>query len=105
MINSTKSIINFLDNTKELPTILSGDLNIHDKSEAVNLFSKKLNFVNPGLKNTLTSKFHPVFKNDPKAEGYAVDYVFQKGFQVLNWNCPDVEISDHLPVVAELELI
>ncbi|MEI6728488.1 MAG: endonuclease/exonuclease/phosphatase family protein [bacterium] len=105
MLNSTKTIINFLDNTKVLPTILTGDLNIHDKSETVNLFSKKLNLVNPGLKNTLTSKFHPVFKNNPRAEGYAVDYIFQKGFQVLNWSCPDVAISDHLPVVAEVDII
>jgi endonuclease/exonuclease/phosphatase family metal-dependent hydrolase len=105
MINSTKSIINFLNNTKELPTILTGDLNIHDKSRTIKLFSEKLKLANPGLKNTLTTTFHPVFKDNPKAEGYALDYIFQTGFEVLNWRCPEVAISDHLPVIAEVELV
>lgn len=105
MINQTKSIVNFLANTKSLPTIFTGDLNIHSKSHSIELLSNELDLVNPGLINTLSTKYHPVFHLHPESKGRAVDYIFQKGFQVLKWDCLDVAISDHLPVVAELELI
>jgi endonuclease/exonuclease/phosphatase family metal-dependent hydrolase len=105
MINQTKSIVSFLENAKPLPTIFTGDLNIHSKSHSIELLSQSLGLVNPNLINTLTPKYHPIFQFHPDSEGRAVDYIFQKGFNVSKWDCLDVAISDHLPVVAELDII
>jgi len=104
IIDQTKSVINFLDNVKPLPTIFTGDLNIHDKSYSISLLKDKLDLVNPGLVNTLNPEIHPLFKNKPDNKGLAVDYIFSTGFTTKSCACPVIAISDHLPVIAELEL-
>jgi endonuclease/exonuclease/phosphatase family metal-dependent hydrolase len=104
IIDQTKSVINFLDNAKPLPTIFTGDLNIHDKSYSISLLKNKLDLVNPGLVNTLNPEIHPLFKNEPDNKGLAVDYIFSTGFTTKSCTCPVITISDHLPVIAELEL-
>jgi endonuclease/exonuclease/phosphatase family metal-dependent hydrolase len=104
MLNQTQSILDYLKYTKNIPTIFSGDLNIHPKSASVAKLSQNLKLVNVDGKNTLNPLVHPAFKNNfPK--GVNVDYIFQKGFEVINYQVPEITVSDHLPVVAELELV
>ena len=103
MINQTRSVLDYLNNVKDVPTIFSGDLNIHPKSSSVVKLSEKLDLVNKGVVNTLNKEIHPLFKNEV-SKGLAVDYIFQKGFEVVDWSVPEITVSDHLPVIAELEI-
>jgi endonuclease/exonuclease/phosphatase (EEP) superfamily protein YafD len=47
-------------------------------------------------------RYHPGAKEDLKA-GVKIDYIFKKGFSVKKVSTPDIDVSDHLPVVAVLE--
>lgn len=103
MLNQTQSILDYLKYAKNLPTIFSGDLNIHPKSASVAKISQNLELVNIEGENTLNPQVHPVFKKNSTA-GWKVDYIFQKGFEIISYQIPEITVSDHLPVVAELEL-
>jgi endonuclease/exonuclease/phosphatase family metal-dependent hydrolase len=107
MIQEAEAVGRFIDNTKEMPTIFTGDLNIHQKASCIENLKSKLTLVNEGSINSLTPSIHQIFwpeyiARDPSLkDGLSVDYVFQKGVKILNWTIPDVAISDHLPVVVE----
>lgn len=106
MINQTRSVINYLENVKPLPTIFSGDLNIHDKSSSIAMLSKHLGMVNSDIKNTLNPTVHPIFNSrSDSPNGIKVDYIFEKGFEVIKCVSPTVNISDHLPVIAEMDIL
>ncbi len=102
MIQQTRSLLSFLKNTKSLPTIFTGDLNIHPDSASIKMLTEELVLVNKNNSNTLNPNVHGVFKRLP--EGLNVDYIFQKGFEVSKWSVPNISVSDHLPIIAELEI-
>jgi endonuclease/exonuclease/phosphatase family metal-dependent hydrolase len=110
MIQESGAVCNFIENCKDLPTIFTGDLNIHQKASCVENLKSKLNLVNEGSINSLTPSIHQIFwpeyiARDPSLkDGLSVDYVFQKGIKILNWTIPEVAISDHLPIVVDFEL-
>jgi len=101
IIRQTKELLYFIDSVREMPTVFTGDLNISETSRSIEMLGKKLEPASKIIKNTLNPKVHGVFKNEPN--GLKVDHVFQKGFSVVSCTSPEVNISDHLPVVAELE--
>jgi|694.fasta_scaffold16772_7 endonuclease/exonuclease/phosphatase family metal-dependent hydrolase len=103
-LNQTESVLNYLKYTKNLPTIFSGDLNIHPKSASVEMLSQNLKMLNSGEQNTLNPLVHPIFKNS-QSKGLKVDYIFQNGFEVVDYKVPDITVSDHLPLIAELEML
>ena len=103
-IQQAKSVVNFLSNVKKLPTIFSGDLNIHDQSASVAQLSSVLEMVNKDTKNSLNKEIHPVFKYTDVTD-LRVDYIFQDGFKVMDYSVPDITVSDHLPIIANLEII
>ncbi|MEM1312486.1 MAG: endonuclease/exonuclease/phosphatase family protein [Patescibacteria group bacterium] len=104
-IQQTRTLLNFLNNVKDIPVIFAGDLNIHDKSASVALLSQHLDLVNKDTSNSLNKVVHPIFSNIPDLQGLRVDYIFQKGFRCKTYHVPEITVSDHLPVVAELDLI
>jgi endonuclease/exonuclease/phosphatase family metal-dependent hydrolase len=104
MINHARAINNFLDRTKPYPTIFTGDCNLSENFYSIKLIEQKLQMVNKASQNSLCPSLHPVFKND-LPQGLKVDYIFQKGFEVIATSTPVIAISDHLPVIAELELL
>lgn len=82
--------------------VLAGDFNLQPYTKTVVGIEKYLKNV---FKNELTSTFNMKRK---KNIGYAtavVDMMFvSPGMQVGEHMCPQVDISDHLPLVAELEI-
>lgn len=98
------SICEFIKNNRDMPTIFSGDLNIHEQSYSINNIESVLEMVTKSQQNSLNPKIHPAFKNN-LPNGMKVDYIFQKGFKTIDVDHPLVSISDHLPVIAKLELM
>lgn len=103
-VTHARSLREFVVNSKDLPTILSGDFNIFPESYSMQILEQVLTMVNKGSPNTLNPKIHPAILNGDLPNGVTVDYIFQKGFSVQTWKIPEVTVSDHLPIVAELEL-
>src|SRR3989344_468874 len=84
------------------PFILGGDLNNIPESKTVGLISSVANNLMTGsqVEQTTHSKIHKIA---PK--GYLVDYIFTSPhFKLKSLRVPEVLVSDHLPVVAEIEL-
>jgi endonuclease/exonuclease/phosphatase family metal-dependent hydrolase len=110
MIQEAQAVCDFIDNTKDMSTFFTGDLNIHQQAGCIELLKSKLNLVNQDSINTLTPSNHQIFL--PKYQeldsslknGLSVDYVFHKGIQINKFEIPDVAVSDHLPIVVEFEL-
>jgi endonuclease/exonuclease/phosphatase family metal-dependent hydrolase len=82
--------------------ILGGDFNLTDKSESYQKLTQACVDDRPkALENTLNSRLHRI-----PGIRLPVDFVFHKGegLKVLNSRVPDVDISDHLPVIVDYEL-
>lgn len=103
ILRHARQVVDFIENIKPLPTIFSGDLNIHGQSNSVKLIETKMQRVSKDIINTMNPNLgSKLFLDEPN--GLAVDHIFSKGFEVISCVCPVITISDHLPVVAELEL-
>lgn len=103
ILQQARQLVEFINGVKDIPTIFSGDLNIHGESNSVKLIETKLDRVSKDIINTMNPNLgSKLFLDEPN--GLAVDHIFAKGFEVISCVCPVVTISDHLPVVAELEL-
>ena len=82
--------------------ILAGDFNLQPDTDTVKLITKHLTSV---FGSSLISTFNMKRKTNPGYATAAVDMVFvSTDIRVLSAKCPQVEISDHLPLVCELEL-
>lgn len=86
----------------QTPVILSGDFNTELKTETMQGLSKGLH--NP-FEGQLETTFNVIQKNHPGFEHSLVDHFFvSRHFKVLEAYQPQVDISDHLPLVATLEI-
>lgn len=87
------------------PLIFAGDLNLNPNTESVRNIEKVLESV---FKSNLKTSFNLRRKNLEKDPGYAtsaVDMMFvSKDIKVLENSCPNVDISDHLPLIAQIEI-
>lgn len=87
------------------PLIFAGDLNVNEKTETIKRIEKKLTNV---FKNQLVTSFNLKRKDLVKDPGYAtsvVDMLFvSPDIKVLGASVPQVDVSDHLPLVCEIEL-
>lgn len=93
---------NYLKSLEDEPFIVGGDFNMPPGTEVIKLISEVSDnlMINSGVKQTLNPKVHIL-----RDRGYLVDYIFtSKHFKKISLEVPQVTISDHLPVVAELEL-
>jgi endonuclease/exonuclease/phosphatase family metal-dependent hydrolase len=110
MIQEAQAVCDFIGNIKAVPTIFSGDLNIHQGAGCIELLKQKFSLVNQGSINTLTPAIHQIFEPkyqemDPGLKnGLSVDYVFQRDIVVNKWQIAAAQISDHLPIIVEFEL-
>jgi endonuclease/exonuclease/phosphatase family metal-dependent hydrolase len=84
--------------------ILAGDFNLFPSTKTVELIEDHLKNV---FKNELTTSFNMKQKTNPNTN-YAtsvVDMIFvSKNIKVIQHYCPQVDISDHLPLVSVIEL-
>ncbi len=84
------------------PTIAAGDFNFQAYTHAARRLEEQLHSV---FGQTLTSTFNMRRKTDPGFATASVDMIYvSKNVPVLSSACPQVEVSDHLPLVCELEL-
>lgn len=82
--------------------ILAGDTN----AKPTNLAMKNLEaHLKPVFGDELTSTFNMRRKSNPGYATAAVDLMYvSPNLQVLAKSCPDIDISDHLPLVVELNI-
>lgn len=84
--------------------VLAGDLNLKPVNPTLAPIEAQLDSV---FKHELTTTFNLRHKDLDKFPGYAtavVDLMYvSRDIRVLEHSCPDVDVSDHLPLVATLE--
>lgn len=100
-IDQSKKILNFLS-TKKSAQILTGDFNLMPNTQSIHLLEEKLtNLIEKYNIKITRSRLSP-FWGKRDFQSFA-DYTFvSKDVQVKNFEVPDVEISDHLPMILEL---
>lgn len=101
-IEQSMTFINFMKKVKG-PKIVGGDFNLLPETESVKMFEKN------GYTNLVkeydikTTRNHLSWDLYPNKQMYA-DYVFvSKDIKVKSFEVPDIEISDHLPLILEIE--
>jgi endonuclease/exonuclease/phosphatase family metal-dependent hydrolase len=92
-----------IEHTKDKPNvILAGDTNARPTNQAMRDVEKHLTSV---FGTELTTTFNMRRKDNPGYGTAAVDMVFvSPSLKIVSKSCPDVDISDHLPLVVTLEL-
>src|SRR3989344_5857958 len=100
-LEQSKRIVDFLSQEKG-EKILGGDFNLFPKTESIGMIKKT------GLKDLVqefgikTTRSELNYKRYPDNIQYFSDYVFvSPGIQVTNFEVPQLNISDHLPLVLE----
>ncbi|MEX2028423.1 MAG: endonuclease/exonuclease/phosphatase family protein [Candidatus Curtissbacteria bacterium] len=95
-------IVEHLRSLGDTPFVMGGDFNMPLGSETINIVSAAVNnlMVDSGVSGTLNPKVHYLGKN------LLIDFIFaSKHFKKVSLEVPQITVSDHLPVVAELELL
>lgn len=82
--------------------ILSGDFNMDPNTKTIQNIEKVLKNV---FKNKLKSTFNIKYKKDPVFSKIVVDMIFiSHDIKIVGKRCPQVDISDHLPLIAVFEI-
>lgn len=82
--------------------VLAGDTNAKPTNKAIKAIEEHLTSV---FKDELTTTFNMKHKDNPGYATAAVDMMFvSPNIEILERNCPDVDISDHLPITARLAI-
>ncbi len=82
--------------------ILTGDTNAQPTNRAMHDIE---NYLDPAFDSSLTTTFNMRRKDKPGYATAAVDLMYvSRNIKVASWSCPDVDISDHRPLVVELNL-
>lgn len=99
----SRKIIDFMKEKNGLK-IIGGDLNVLPETESVQSFLKA-GYRELILSNNIkTTRNHLVWDRYPGNEIYYSDYVFvDSDIKIKKFHVLDVEISDHLPIILEIE--
>jgi endonuclease/exonuclease/phosphatase family metal-dependent hydrolase len=89
-------------NRHNIPTIIAGDFNLLPSSPSLQIVSKQFrNLVEEYDIKTTT----PKFRNEIDEGGKVIDYIFVNDLvKVTDFKVPQLNISDHLPLILEFEL-
>lgn len=100
-LHMSEVIINSIKNKDHI--ILSGDFNVNQGTKTIKNISDQLVDI---FDDELKSSFN--MRHKPKESGYGtavVDHIFvSRDMRVTNHYMPDVNVSDHMPLVAILEV-
>jgi endonuclease/exonuclease/phosphatase family metal-dependent hydrolase len=105
-LSQARNLLEVLRKVKNDPLIFAGDLNTKQESKIISLFEENFS-------NALHGKDFKTFAKRPFSfEGfevkdleYLLDYIFVNDLiRVIDVNAKDVDGSDHLPVVAMIEV-
>jgi hypothetical protein len=97
-------VVEYLNTHDDIPTILTGDLNIRNESMAVKIIREKLTQHSESFTNTLCRSTHPLFLKDENHPGLGIDHIFTKKINVALCEVREVAVSDHLPLVLDFSL-
>lgn len=100
-LRQAEIIAQHLQSLGNTPFIMGGDMNMPKETKVIEKISKFGNNLmsGSGISQTLNPRLHYL-----KDTELAVDYIFASShFELKSIKVPQVDISDHLPVVAELE--
>ena len=100
-LRQAKIITGHLKSLTDQPFIVGGDLNMPPATKVIAAISKQANnlMLGSGVVGTLNQKVHKIAPRN-----FLVDYIFcSKNFRLKSLKVPRVTVSDHLPVVVELE--
>lgn len=90
------------DTADKKNVILAGDSNAKASNQAMQELEPQLKSV---FGQEVKSTFNMRRKDNPGYASAAVDLMFTSpNIKVLSKACPDVDVSDHLPIIAELEI-
>lgn len=82
--------------------IMGGDFNLNPDTQVVKNIEKHAVQI---FGNSLTRTFNLTYKTDEGFKTAVVDMIFiSPEIKVLDKRCLDIQVSDHLPLVAELEV-
>jgi endonuclease/exonuclease/phosphatase family metal-dependent hydrolase len=104
-LRQSESLLTWLDHEtrRDLPQIVGGDFNLLPDTESIRLFERA------GFRNLIrdfnikTTRNALAWSRYPGRELYHSDYVFVRNALVSRFRVPEGEISDHLPLIVELE--
>ena len=87
-------------------TIIAGDFNVCPETQTIRSLEDRLTNV---FKGKFETTFNTKWKDLKAQPGYAtavVDYVFvSKGIRVMRALSPKVDVSDHMPLAVEVEIV
>ena len=102
-IKQSREIIDFMAKI-DGPKIIGGDFNLELMTESVAMFEKN------GYRNLIkefnikTTRNRLIWERYPESKQYFADYVFvNPEVKIKNFEVPQNEISDHLPLILEIE--
>lgn len=102
-LRQSSEIITFFKD-KEGLKIIGGDFNLLPETESIRMFEVA------GYKdliktyNIQTTRNRLIWEKYPNSKQYHSDYVFvSQDVRVKNFTVPDIEVSDHLPMILEIE--
>lgn len=99
-LEMSETIINEIKDKDNV--ILAGDFNLNPNTETIKNIEVYLQNV---FRNSLISTFNMKHKNIPGYATAVVDMVLvSKHFQIINHYMSNVDVSDHMPLVCELEI-
>ena len=113
-VNSSKLILEKIKefNTKNLPVILTGDFNLPENTEPIQILSKNLDDT---LYKTIAPHYGPTYTwqdfDTNKIPEDRIDYIFVKGFKILtNRTINDrrdnlLYYSDHFPILSDIQFL
>jgi len=82
--------------------IVAGDTNAKQTNQAILDIEQHLVSV---FKRDMTTTFNMRHKDNPGYATAAVDAVFiDRGMKVIEKQCPDVDVSDHLPLSVTVDI-
>lgn len=103
-LKQSKMMIDFFKD-KEGLKIIGGDFNLLPETESIEMFEKY------GYRDLIkdfkisTTRNRLAWENYPDNKQYYSDYVFvSQEVKVNNFSVPNIEISDHLPLILDIEL-
>lgn len=88
---------------KDLPTIIVGDFNLFPDTESIQIINKEFRNL---IKEYRISSTRPSFDDGTDVGNNVVDYIFVNDrIEVKRFEVPNVNISDHLPLILDFEII
>ncbi len=99
-LKMSQAIIREIFDLKKI--ILAGDFNLKPNTQTINNIERHLVNI---FKGQLTSSFNMKRKSNPGYATAVVDMIFvSRNIKIIEKRCPQVDISDHLPLLCTLEI-